>query len=156
VSNVSVTLNDEEMAFAAAVGVLRQRRRERAGHRNAHDSTGGVGDHILGARGELVYAKAADRYPSGLFLDIDQDDDVGGMQVRTRREHWHDLYVWNEDSLDANYALVTGVGPQFVYHGWATGREAKQQKFWREASKVGGFPRVSCFVVPREQLKMHR
>lgn len=146
-----VTLNLFEMRFAQVVGEMRQSRRERAGDKNAHGSKGGVEDHILGAQGELAFAKVLKRYPSGLFLSMQQDDDVGGIQIRTRRSHYMDLYLWKRDDKEQYYALMTGTGPKFVFQGFIYGAEGAVAEYWREG-REGGFPRTSCWVIPAANL----
>lgn len=145
-----VTLNSFEMRFARKMGQARQERRMKEGRRNRMGSAGGAEDHIIGCMGEMAFAKHADKYPSGLFLDMAEDDDVGGIQVRTRRQHYMDLYLWESDPEDAWYALLTGTGPEFQFHGVVWGVLGKVKSNWTEA-KVP-FPRVDCYIVPRKQL----
>jgi hypothetical protein len=140
------------MEFGEAMGRLHHRRRELAGDKNAHGSKGGVDDHILGCLGELAYAKATCQYPSGLFLEMADDDDVSGTQVRTRRKHAYDLYLWKKDDPTCTFALVTGVGPEFIYHGEIAGSEAMTPLYWVEAGSMGAFPRVSCYVIQKVNL----
>jgi len=147
-----VELNPMEMRMARAIGNARQDRRDAAGNRNAKGNTSrGAADHIVGVMGELAFAKVANRYPSGLFLDKDEDDDVGGIQVRTRRKHYMDLYLWKTDPTDAFYALMTGEGPRFNFQGFIHGSKAAVPEYWTKG-KVGGFPRVDCFVIPHSAL----
>jgi len=138
------------MRFAIKMGEARQERRMKEGRRNRMGSAGGAEDHIQGVMGEMAFAKLANKYPSGLFLDMDEDDDVGGIQVRTRREHYMDLYLWESDPEDAWFALLTGKGPEFQFHGVVYGSLAKVKSNWTKARLP--FPRVDCYIVPRSQL----
>lgn len=149
---MKVRLNPFEMRFARKLGQTRQERREAAGNRNAHGSRGGAEDHVLGVMGEMAFAKIANRYPTGLFLDKDEDDDVGGIQVRTRRKAFQELYLWKRDETDCYWALMTGEGPEFTFHGLIHGTEAAIEAHWTTARYP--FPRVDCFVVPHEKLKV--
>jgi hypothetical protein len=147
---VKVVLNPFEMRMARGLGNLRQERRAASGAKNAHGSTGGVEDHILGVMGEMAFAKVTNRYPSGLFLDMGEDNDVGGIQVRTRRKHDMELYLWKKDRADAWWVLMTGAGPEFVFRGAIHGAEAATERFW--TPKKRPFPRVSCWVIPQGSL----
>jgi hypothetical protein len=148
---IHVYLTPIEIRFAESIGTWRQMQRDRAGHANAHGSVGGADDHVLGALGELAYAKGTQAYPSGLFLPMSEDDDVGGVQVRTRRRHSYDLYLWENDDDLATFALVTTEdGIYFRIHGAIQGKDAMIPKWWREAGNP--FPRVSCYVIPQSEL----
>lgn len=132
------------------VGQRRQGNRDQDGHQNAHGSNGGVEDHVLGAMGEMFFAKVTGRYPSGLFVGMDDDNDVGGIQVRTRRKDFMDLYLWENDPTDCLWALVTGEGPEFRFWGVIAGSLAASPAFWTDAADP--FPREGCWVVPKEAL----
>jgi hypothetical protein len=152
----TTVLNYLEIEFAKDVGHWRQQSRELSGNKNAHGSKGGLEDHILGASGELAFAKITNRYPSGLFLPMEEDDDVNGIQVRTRRGRSYELYIWlNELDEQTEYALIHYWGNnEYCYKGSILGERAKD--FYAAAWSKGNFPRESCYVVPLHELQVHR
>jgi hypothetical protein len=147
----TILLSDREMGAAQRIGQQRQVRREKAGHQNAHGSNGGADDHAQGVMGEIGFAKLTNRYPSGLFGELADDDDVGGIQVRCRRQSFMDLYIWLTDSRTSLWALLTGEGPLLTFHGVIEGRDACVPAYWRE--KADPFPRVDCWVPPKSALR---
>jgi hypothetical protein len=148
-----VVLSPFEMRVARSLGNLRQQRREAAGNKRPFGGgSGGAADHIQGLMGEMAFAKLANRYPSGLFLDMDEDNDVGGIQVRTRRKNYMELYLWATDPLDCYWALMTGEGPEFTFHGLIRGEDAALDSNWTEAAKP--FPLRACWIVPGHQLRV--
>lgn len=149
---MKVHLNKAEMQLARLIGGGRQERREKAGDKNAHGSKGGIEDHILGVMGEIAFAKLANLYPSGLWLDRHEDDDVGGIQVRTRRKDFMELYLWERDEKDCLWALMIGTGPWFECKGLIHGTDAAVERYWTPA-RPSGFPRVPCWVVPHSALR---
>jgi hypothetical protein len=150
----TTVLNYLEVEFAKDIGRWRQESRELSGNKNAHGSKGGLEDHILGASGELAFAKITDKYPSGLFLPMEKDDDVGGIQVRTRRGNNYELYIWlKELREETEYALMHYLGNDtYSYKGSILGEKAKE--FYAHAWSKGNFPRESCYVVPLDELRL--
>jgi hypothetical protein len=149
---IAVNLPEHWRAIGECVGHQRQGDSEAAGRSNAHRSRGGVADHIQGAMAEIAFAYSINAFPSGLGLSIEDDDDVNGVQVRGRREHWHDLYLWRRDDPQCRYVLVTGTWPQYIVHGWIWGHEAKTSEYWVKAYSQGGFPRISSYIIPQSEL----
>lgn len=148
---ISVHLNQIEMGFGKFVGELRFEKRTRDFEERGDEIYGTVHEHILGARGELALSKALNLYPSGLFLELEEDNDVGGIQVRTRRDHRMDLFLMKRDDLSKYYALVTGSGPQFTLQGFIHGAVGATESNWHFGNPHR-FPKKSCWVVPSEDL----
>lgn len=147
-----VVLNEAEWDFATKVGVGRQQRRDSAGHFNAHDSRGGVWEHIWGCRGELAYAKASGQYPSGLFADMSDDDDVSGTQVRTRTGPKCDPYLWLNDDPDDVFAFAINMHKRrFKILGPVRAGDFMVAQFFTKAHPV--FPREDCYVIPQDALR---
>jgi len=144
-----VELNDDEWELAKQVGKARQGRRSAAGDRSYWKTTEAEAEaaHIVGAAGEIAAAKVLNRYPSGLFLDMAADDDVSGIQVRTRRKEGYELYLFPKDPEDAWYVLLIGTSRSFVYKGAIHGKDAMKPENWREKGKNGSFPKKACWIV---------
>lgn len=150
---IDCLLTPADCRLATDVGRGRQSRRTRAGHRNAHGSMDAGEDHVLGAHGECAYSRLSGRPWTGATSDITSDDDVDGVQVRTRRDHSYDLYLWPEDKQDAWWVLMTGMPPAFKYWGRIWGKAACIDAHFTVANRRG-FPREDCYVVPRQKLEM--
>ena len=147
-----ITLPPVLWEYAEQVGLTRQSRRDAAGHRNAYASMGGDEDHILGACGECAYSLLSHRPWTGALMDIGGDNDVDGVQVRTRRQHNYELYLWPHDKQDAWWVLMTGDAPTFVFQGRIWGANAHADEFFTEARPMG-FPRAACYVIPTTRLE---
>ena len=147
-----IVLDPDDMEWAEVVGQTRQQRREAAGHKNAHASMDAGEDHILGAMGECAYSRLSGRPWTGALLDIGGDNDVDGVQVRTRREHHYDLYLWPDDKRDAWWVLMTGHGPTFVCQGRIWGAAACDERYFTPANP-SRFPRAACYVIPQKRLE---
>lgn len=145
-----VVLNRFEQMQAAHVGTMRRLlaiRRQRRDHygRPAFDLWG---MDIEAAGAELAVAKL-----TGCFWNALADDpaslpgDVGRFQVRYTHRPAGCLIVHRADPDLAPFVLVTGRLPSYTVRGQILGREAKQQRFWREGD---GRP---AYFVPAEALR---
>lgn len=144
----TVTLTQFELWLAATVGMRRQVEALRKGLPEQHGHTGsGWNEHIEGACGELVVAKALDRYWNGSVNTFRAGGDVGAIQVRTRSRAEYELIVRPNDDDAAVFVLVTGAAPRYTIHGWIRGADAKRPA-WRRA--YGGRP--PAFFVPHASL----
>lgn len=150
---IEVTLTELECNIARFVSQQRQDGADAAGRRNAHGATGGVNLHDQGAAAEIAYAKAMNVFPTGIGLTFEEDDDVGGVQVRGRTEHWHELYLWLDDDPDVPWVLVTGTMPTFRIQGWTFGSWAMTKEYFAPAFSKGNFPREDSYIVPTVQLR---
>jgi hypothetical protein len=142
-----VTLTWYEAAMASEIGRLRQLASVKAGRQDQHGFTGdGWSEHIEGACGECAVAKVLGIYWNG-SIDAFKDDDLPGLQVRTRSLHDWDLLVRPQDSDSAIWVHVTGRCPDYRIHGWLHGYEAKQS-CWLQSH--GGRP--PAYFVPSSAL----
>lgn len=145
-----VWLTPKEAIAAESVGLDRQIRSMLAGRKPAHGAKIGNSTwlHMVGARGELAFAKAMGLLWTGHVDVFHEVADVGDFEVRTRTKHWHDLIVRPCDP-PRNFALVTTesrLGP-YVVHGWISMQSAKQDRFL----KIHG-GRPAAYFVPSAAL----
>ena len=150
--DIVVELSEAEMLQAAIVAVQRNVENIFAGrhHKFGAGSDNGWTMHIEGAAGEMAFAKWADRYWSGSLGNL-KADDVGSVQVRTTSGHNNRLILHAEDPDDRRFVLLTGLAPRFIIRGWIWGRDAKQEKYWKDPA--GGRP---AFFVPQDDLRSMR
>ena len=103
--------------------------------------------HIVGAIGELAFAKATNRYwtgdPAG---PPDKVGDVGsGLQVRACDRPNGSLILHDHDDDDHRFVLVTGGPCTLDLAGWVLAREVKRPEFWRK-----DVPEPAYFVPARD------
>jgi len=134
--------------MASEIGRLRQLAALK-NHRVDQFGYNGLGwtEHIEGACGELAVAKTLNTYWNG-SVDTFKENDLPGIQVRTRSSHTYDLIVRPEDDDLAYWVLVTGRCPKYVVRGYVTGEFAKQSRWLHE---YGGRP--AAYFVPQDQLQ---
>ena len=106
---LSVQLDDTERRIAVSVGKERQRRSARDGRRDKFTENCDDPEkvHILGACGEMAFAKATGRY-WGMGIDTFQAGDVGSYEVRTRTDVYHDLKVRKDEPAGRYVVQVFG------------------------------------------------
>jgi hypothetical protein len=147
-----IVLTDTEITRAAWVGVQRQLAslRRRSPHAHGYDRPDPYLDHIEGAFGELAAARALGlAWLAGVNTYRSEGDLAGGVEVRTRKEHHHDLYVRDDDDDDRFYVLVTGQAGAYRVHGGILGRDAKRAD-WKRILRPG---RPPVYLVPQHALK---
>ena len=151
---IEVHLTQLELHLARRVGTFRHRQAKKDNCQDQHgaDPLDALELNVIGAKGEMAFCKAAGvywdprvgQYKTGL-------PDVGNRtEVRTRRRHYYDLIIRDNDPEDRMYGLVTNddIRPQiFVVHGICDGRAARLDK-WRR--KHGG--REEAWFVPQKAL----
>ena len=146
-----LTLAWYEVRLAAQVGMDRYVRALKDGRTDAFGleqrGSDGIALHVLGAAGEMAFAKATDRFWSG-SIDTFADPDVGKIQVRTRSRHDYELLVRPGDADDEVFVLVTGQVPTFWVQGWMLGKDAKRAEW---AQTHGGRP--PAYFVPQAALQ---
>lgn len=133
---MNVTLTESEVRLAAFAGVERNissrvfadKFPEADDLASPHN---GWQIDIVGTLGEFAWAKA-----NGLFWDgasgyVPGGRDVARFEVRSTTYVDGHLIVRKKDPIDAAYILVCGRPPRFTIPGWISGREAKQEKYWR-------------------------
>jgi len=153
----TVTLDENEMAFAGSIGVARQTRNMLLGKKDAHGTSPDQQweMHVRGALGEIVLAKHLGVLWNGDPGDPDAHDVAGYYQVRAAYNEKDSLLLHRKDEKkgDAPFVLVTGKGPSFGLRGWFLYREAKGVDRYRDdPSKRGGGPSRPCLSVPIDDL----
>lgn len=154
-----VTLDETELASAAKCGKRRFDYCVKRGHKQRGGIPGEnenlrarLANDILGAAGEIAYAKKAERRWECKPETFGEGDDTGGVQVRTRSRAYYELMVRptdKEQHAGQPFVLVTGThgGSAFVIVGWIYCEEAQRDEWLR--SYGGGKP---AWFVPQSAL----
>ena len=102
-------LDATERRIAASVGKERQRRSVADGRQDKFTENCADPErvHILGACGEMAFAKATGRY-WGMGIDTFRVGDVGVFEVRTRTDVYHDLKVRKDEPAGRYVVQVYG------------------------------------------------
>ena len=145
---MKIVLTNGEVLTAATIGI---RRHVQALVRGRSQAFGCKVEeswqcNIVGALGEMVVAKALDRYWNGDVGPLGRSD-VGPYQVRTTPHVDGHLIVTDKDRDDDVFILVTGIEPAFVIRGWLYGRDAKRPEFIEDRG------RGKRFFVPQAALR---
>ena len=98
-------------------------------------------NHIIGCIGEYCVAKHLGLFWNGSLGHLHAKD-VGDVQVRATSYYQGELMIHDEDLDNDVFVFVRGKGLVWTIHGWAWGRDVKQDKFWnikikRHAYTVG-------------------
>jgi hypothetical protein len=108
------------------------------GRRPAHGASGDPAEalqiNVVGSTGEQAQAKVCGlgRYWSPRVGELDYEGDLGeGVQVRATALPYGCLIVYDTDSDDHVFYLVTGAPPELRARGWLFGYEAKLPRYWR-------------------------
>ncbi|HEX8835380.1 MAG TPA: hypothetical protein VF748_00460 [Candidatus Acidoferrum sp.] len=88
--------------------------------------------HYIGCLGEMAFAKGMDKYWSGAGRGAEDDDDVGGLQVRVTRHLNGRLPIYLEDDDNKPFFLLIGEKGEYRVAGWAFAYEAKHDKYWKK------------------------
>lgn len=146
---MKVNLEWYEISRAALVGVSRNVEAMRKGLHNARPiSESDWHIHILGACGEVAFAKATNRYWSGSVNTFKTGGDVGGhIQIRTRSKSNYDLIVRDNDNDDDIFVLVTGGPSEFDVKGYMRASDAKAEKYKANWGNYG-----EAYFVPQAEL----
>ena len=126
---------------------LSRKSEQRYGHSVAISWT----EEVDSVGAEFAVAKFLNQYPSGISRVAAPD--VGNfVQVRYSARDDGCLLVHlpeEGDNPDHVFVFVTGHVPEMDVRGWAYGREAQRQEFWRRRPP----PASSCFFVPQSELR---
>lgn len=157
VSNEYVTADlspeDESWSWDMA-----NRRQSDSVNRGLPDKYGAAGNgqrglelHYQGARGEIAVASYLGLPVCNEVGVFSSRADVGDhVDVRTRKESWHDLIVRRADPDDRYMVLCIGLPaghtPLLVV-GWIPVVEARKPEFWNDHGGYGG-----AWFVPQEAL----
>jgi len=120
-----------------------------------------LADHILGAAGELAYAKFARKAWRCNVNAFSHGGDVQDDQVRTRSKDWYDLNIKQKDARahpDSDFVLALGKhgSREFTIVGWINIKEAMQDKWLKSpgGGRPGWFvPQSSLHPFPKERAK---
>ena len=137
-----------EVSLAAEAGVHRRLRHmiKHTGDTYGYKDEDGWDIDIEACGAEMAVAKYLGVYwhDSGL----PDSSDVGGfVGVRWTKHPKGHLLVYDRDSDQLAYALVTGRCPNLSILGWMWGHEAKEERFWKTDC------REACFWVPCVDLR---
>lgn len=146
---MEVSLTWYEVLTAAHVGT--HRNVEALAKKRKGTFEGGLStweSHILGACGEMAFAKATGLYWGASVNTFKVGGDVVGVEVRTRSQSDWDLIVRDDDPDGRIYFLVTGGPEKFRLVGWIKSEDARRPE-WRK--NHGGYS--PAFFVPQSALK---
>lgn len=158
-----IKLTPEITEYADNVAALRQGQAFMKSRKNMNGLSGDfdkmLAIHRLGARCEAAAKLFLNPIKWNALSDkITGLADLGGVvDVKGRTKSWYELVVQKNDEDHFAFLLVTAeYHPNYNIVGWMWGREAKDQKFWRE--HVAG--RAAYFVPhnnlsPPEELFRH-
>jgi hypothetical protein len=146
---VELTWREVRLAACAAID-LRLRHMAQGGQpeRWGRSLDGTWQREIEGALGEIVVAKAFDRYWLAAESYARATGDVARLQVRSTSREGGGLIVHPDDADDAVFILViVGRPPRFRVPGWLPGDEAKLDRWWRDDIPV------PAFLIPQNELR---
>ena len=143
-----VTLDWHEVRRGAEEGVLRNVHAMADNRKRRFDAGSSWDAHILGACGEMAYAKCMGVYWTADINTFKGKSDVAGVEVRTRSNHDWDLIIRKDDPAGRPYVLVTGEAPDFQIHGWIMCEDGRQEQWLKNH---GGYE--PAYFVPKSALR---
>jgi len=153
VSYIPIETTQFEIRQGALCGVERKISSLERGLRTAGDASGKDDDSwthdIEGALGEMAAAKALNIYWGGSVDTFKKELDIDNFEIRTRSEHWMELFVRPHEPDDRWYMLVTGEAPSFRIVGIMRGKDAKREDWLKNH---GGGKYKPAYFVPTNQL----
>lgn len=146
-------LTEDEYAYCVAEAMRRKESgdRRRLNHASTYRRTDEerVEQEITGTCAEYICRKLLG---ADLTLPFDTFHKVPDIEpdweVRSTRREDGRLIVRTNDPDERRYILVTGTPPEMTVHGWITGIDAKQKRFFRNPR---GY-RIAWFV-PQSELR---
>lgn len=154
-AGVQTTLTDLEVEICKHVARQRQADAERAGadpHKHGLAVEGGYIFHLNGCLREMAFAKIVNRYWTGAGLHWEEDDDVGGVQVRSTAHANGHLIIRPDDEevWDQIWALVIGMdgGREYTYVGSILDQFTRIPEFWGAKDPS----RPPCWWIPQDAL----
>lgn len=149
-----VTLTPDDYSVVLHLSADRMIESLRAGRRDAvWDKDNWIHEyhiHILGAVGEIAFAKWIGEYPRfGVkqFSGMDSDH-AGDIEIRHRSSRDYDLKITDKDDPKRKYVLTRGLPPKIEIAGWSYGGEVMKDEF---RANHGGYG--ECWFVPVEHLR---
>jgi hypothetical protein len=149
---IIVTLSDTEMVWPTKVGTDRHEAAKKANKRDSHKYKGsdedGLKIHILGAAGELAFAKSLGIVWDASINTWKKPDLCGIVQVKTATHHTYSLLV-RPDAKDGEiFVLVTSENlREYQIHGWMIGKDIKRERWLRNPGE-----RKAAWFVPQSAL----
>lgn len=152
---VQINLTPEQLALAEAEAARRQQVNSERGLLGRNNAPAGgekaLSLHRLGAVGEVAVAVHLG-LEAHLFSEQEarrgSTDLPGGIEVKTRSRHWHDLIVQKDEVPTKKLVLVTAEGSSIRIQGWCLAADVMQPKFWADPAR--GRP---AYFVPKSHLK---
>lgn len=150
--NAYVVLTEDDMEFAATVGVRRNLSSIKRGKKDAHGCDGDDSwtYHVEGACGEAAFAQWIG-FPWNASIDAEGKPDfiIDGVSVdvktRPGKNGYTDLIVREERPDDWRFVLLIGRAPIYRVAGWVTSKQAKE----RGKMENPGGRKLSLFVPER-------
>lgn len=115
---------------------------------NTHAIKSDYDTDIRGAEAEMAVAKAFNVFYVG-DVNMFKAPDVGEFQVRSTTHPEGHLLVRQNDSDDEMYVFVVNHRGRCRIVGGMLGREAKQDKYWRDGTNG----QAGCWWVPQGDLR---
>ena len=155
---LSINLSPSEIQVAALVGLQRQIREiqkngqyilQKYKEKYNHPGKSGLWSNAIeGALGEFAVAKALNQYPTG--MESHWAIDVGtGIEVRTRKNPDHQLFLKPSDKPGFVYVLVCGSFGSYHIKGWIHSDEVFMRSEWHHDNSG---KTSKCFWVPDSAL----
>ena len=146
-----IRLEPFEMRMAKFVAHERNNQSHDMGLEAGHglvSASGGVGENVTGALGEMAFAKFKNLYWSGSVGTFKTGGDVGNIQVRSTNLLDRGMIIRADDRENDVFVAVNNCAPVFFIRGWLYGHEAKQTE-WRKNPGGRGF----AWFVPQHALR---
>lgn len=145
--SLSITLSADELLCAVVVAAQRKiasDRRRASGYESRraehYEEVRTWDQEIESSAAEMAVARWRNRYWMGSSFDSSTPGtDAGNAQVRWTEHRNGHLIVYEEDSEDAVFVLVTGRSPTFAIIGWTYGADARNPEFWRDDVKCASW-----------------
>lgn len=154
-ATVTVTLTEDEVAYARLVGLKRQTWNEERRHKDAYglDPDQALAVNVMGAGAELAVA----RHYGITWHAVVEDPwslrgDVGAFEVRSVKATGHGCLILHPKDqatkADRPFILVVIDGNRYELAGWYRPDMGVDQRWW-EVRRAGG----GCYYVPRIALR---
>jgi len=148
---ITITLTPMERAVAGLVANTRHEECLRMGLKNKYgaEDERSLDYDILGALGEMAFAKGLNVYWDCAVNTFKSRADVGKYEVRLRVGHNRDLIIRPDDDPERIYALVTTdeFRRKFKIWGCVIGKDAMQKKYFLTPNN-----RPRAYFFPKEEL----
>ena len=147
---------DKSEAFSAAVAGLMRRFKaiERGAQNNSsYKQADPLSTDVHGAIAEALVAKTLGLYWNPATYDRSRADVGFDIEVRSTPNPNGKLAVRPADKDSRKFYLVVGLYPDIKIVGWIYGKEAKQDKYWRDKDEKNNKIEHPHWAVPQCDLK---